>query len=48
MKLTDEQKQAYAFAIRDIENGHVTLWTNRLKEEQPELYKYAINKAKRT
>lgn len=42
--LTDEQKQAFSFAIADIRNGHETLWTNNLKREWPELYNYAMER----
>ena len=46
-ELTEEQKIAYAFAIRDIERGcYKTLWVNRLKEEWPEMYNYALEKTK--
>ena len=45
MKLTIEQKTAFAFAIQDINNNILnTLWVNRLKKECPELYDYAFKK----
>jgi len=38
--------QAKAFAIQDIKRGYLnTLWVNRLKEEHPELYEYAKERA---
>ena len=43
-KLTEEQKTAFSYAVRDINNGYETLWTNRLKKEYPELYEYANRK----
>ena len=40
-KLTEEQKTAYSFAIEDMRDGCNTLWVNRLRKEDPELYEYA-------
>jgi len=45
MELTEDQKIAFSFALKDIKNGHETLFTNQLKKEYPELYKYAVEKA---
>jgi len=42
--LTEEQKTAFSYAIKDMQKGHRTLWVNRLKEEYPELYEYAKKK----
>ena len=43
--LTEEQKISYGIAIREIADGRMhTLWVNRLKEEYPEMYEYAVNK----
>jgi hypothetical protein len=44
--LKEEEIQAYVFAIDDIKNGHRTLWTERLKKGNPELYKYSIEQSK--
>lgn len=44
---SDEQRIAFSFAIQDIKNGHETLWTNRLKNEHPKLYNYAIQQNKK-
>lgn len=45
-ELTEEQKVAFSYALRDIKNGCKTLWVNRLKKEYPELYNYAVEKSK--
>jgi hypothetical protein len=40
-ELTDEQKQAFSFALKDMKNGHYhTLWVQRLRNEKPELYEH--------
>ena len=44
MAMTEEQQAAYSFAISDIKNGHNTLWVERLKRENPELYEYAMKR----
>lgn len=47
VELTDEQKVAFSYAIADINRGCInTLWVNRLKNEYPELYEYAIEQIK--
>lgn len=38
-------EEAYGFAIKDINKGHKTLWTENLKKENPELYKSAVEKS---
>jgi hypothetical protein len=49
MGITDEQKVAFSYAIADINRGCInTLWVNRLKNEYPELYRYAIEQIKDT
>jgi len=41
--ISDDEKIAYGFAIKDIKNGYLnTLWVNRLKQDWPELYEYAV------
>jgi len=47
VKLTKEQQIAFAYALKDIRNGHTTLFVERLKKEYPELYEYAIKKLKK-